>query len=146
MGRNSEQKTKKKKKDFLIAYKGCDCNISRACIKSDVGRNTFYTWMKSDPKFVDDVINTKEDLIDEFESLLIKIARGYTMEITSRTVDAEGKKSMTKREIYIQPNYPAIKDFLAAKARSRGYGIKPDSPDEDGENDTDEQEAIEAVD
>lgn len=115
----------------MTAYLQCDCNITNACKQSGVGRRTFYNWMKEDSTFLDDVVNTKESLIDDVETALLMIARGYKKELTYKTQDANGKKVMSKKEIYIQPNIQAIKLFLEAKARNRGYGMKPDDSDAD---------------
>ena len=132
-----QQHKNKKKEEFVRSYFECGCNVTLACNAMDVPRRTYYNWMRDDNEFSEKILNVQETILDELESCLLKLARGYKEELVSRTVDANGKKIMTKKEIYIQPNIQAIKLFLDAKGRHRGYGMKQDDSDA-GQHDEDQ--------
>ena len=132
-----QQHKNKKKEDFIKAYFENGCNVTNACKQTDVPRRTYYNWMKDDDSFSESIVNVQETILDELESCLIKLAKGYKEELVSRTQDANGKKIITRKEIYIQPNIQAIKLFLDAKGRHRGFGMKPDDSDA-GQHDEDQ--------
>jgi len=50
------------------------CNISSACKAINIGRKTYYNWIKKFPIFRQQVEEVKESLIDMVESQLLKNA------------------------------------------------------------------------
>ncbi len=129
-----EEISKKKKDEFLKEYVKLRYNISKVCKALNIGRQTYYNWIKSDDSFAEKVVNAKQGSIDDIEDILIKIAFGYstfqTKTVTKET--AEGVRTVTTtNEVYHSPNFSAIKLFLEAYARDRGYGMKPDESDRD---------------
>jgi transposase-like protein len=55
-----------KKPAVLEAYKGC-ANVSKACGIVGIARDTFYRWLKEDPKFKDDYEAAREQAIELLE-------------------------------------------------------------------------------
>ena len=62
------------KKRFLEIFEKKDAHISKACKASNVGRQTYYNWLKDEEfkKAVDDV---KEGLKDDTEDYLLKACK-----------------------------------------------------------------------
>jgi hypothetical protein len=90
--------TKKRKEIFLEVFRNNAVNISSACKKAGIYRNTFYLWCKKDSKFKEQVDDIKEELIDFAESQLMeKIKSGDTTSLIF---------------------------FLKTKGKSRGYTEK----------------------
>ena len=48
------------------------CNISKACKAINIGRKTYYNWLKKFPIFKQQVEEVKESLTDMIESQLLK--------------------------------------------------------------------------
>jgi len=61
-----------KKELFLEAYKSKMCNISSACKAVNIGRKTYYNWLKKFPIFKQQVEEVKGSLTDMIESQLLK--------------------------------------------------------------------------
>ena len=64
--------TKKLKEAFLKAFEASAGNISIACKKVGICRETFYKWYRNDKEFNKQIENTKESLLDFAESVLMK--------------------------------------------------------------------------
>lgn len=62
----------KLKENFLKAFEASAGNVSIACKKANVSRETFYQWCKKDKKFNKSVEDIKEGLLDFAESILMK--------------------------------------------------------------------------
>lgn len=60
----------KLQKSFLKMLDDQGYNISAACRATNVGRKTYYDWLKKEA-FAEEVYNQKEELIDYVESKLI---------------------------------------------------------------------------
>lgn len=90
-----KKRTTATQKIFLAAYKASFGNISAACEKANIGRGTYYRWMKTNPKFAEQVEDQNEKLIDYAESKLLK-----------QIMDS---------------NITAIIFFLKTKGKKRGY-------------------------
>ena len=83
---------KKRKKVFLEALKLSAGNVSIACSKADISRNTAYRWYNEDPEFREAWIEVKESLLDMAESMLLKaIKEGKTTELIFY-LKTQGKK------------------------------------------------------
>lgn len=84
-----------RKKAFLVALKNAAGNVTAACEKVSVSRQTFYNWLERYPKFAAQVAEVEESLIDLAETqLLLKIKQG---------------------------DVTALIFFLKCKAKDRGY-------------------------
>lgn len=69
------------KKDFLEAYELSLANISTACKRMGISRQTYYNWLE-DSDFSEQVTNIQEGLLDFAESMLLKkIKEGGTTEL-----------------------------------------------------------------
>jgi len=69
------------KKDFLEAYELSLANISSACKRLAISRQTYYNWLE-DSDFALAVSNIQEGLLDFAESMLLKkIKDGGTTEL-----------------------------------------------------------------
>jgi len=68
----TEQKTKKNKVLFLTRYLKTG-NISACCEQINVGRQTFYNWMKNDEIFKRDFEDAEDALIDFAEGKLLNL-------------------------------------------------------------------------
>lgn len=77
-----EENLSDKQKMFLRVYDASLCNVSLSCNKTNVGRTTFYYWMKENPSFKKNVDNIKESQVDFAESKLMQeIRNGNTTAI-----------------------------------------------------------------
>lgn len=76
------KKRKELKEVFLEAYDSSACNVSMACKKIGISRNTFYEWKKEDLVFAESCKEKEESLIDFAETMLYKgIKEGKTSEL-----------------------------------------------------------------
>jgi len=57
---------------FINTYAVNYCNISQACLKAGISRQTFYHWSKTSDKFSDAVEQAREALKDRVESEIHK--------------------------------------------------------------------------
>jgi len=57
---------------FINTYAVNYCNISQACIKADISRQTFYRWQADSDKFAQALDQAKEGLKDRVESEIHK--------------------------------------------------------------------------
>ncbi len=58
------------KKAFLKAFDDAACNISVACKKMNISRQTYYNWYEEDQEFKNAIDDSKESLIDYAETKL----------------------------------------------------------------------------
>jgi hypothetical protein len=73
---------KASKKDFLEAYELSLANITTACKRLGISRQTYYNWLNNDSDFAEAVGNIQEGLLDFAESMLLKkIKEGGTTEL-----------------------------------------------------------------
>lgn len=69
-------------KMFLKVYEACMGNVSVSCKQANVGRSTYYKWMREIPSFKKNLENLKEGMIDFAESKLFQeIQKGNTTAI-----------------------------------------------------------------
>lgn len=74
--------TLNKKEVFLDAMNVAAGNVSIACKKARIARETFYRWKRDDPEFANKVFELEESLLDMAETMLLKnIKEGRTAEI-----------------------------------------------------------------
>ena len=66
-----KKRTSAKQKVFLKAFETSFGNISEACKNANIGRGTYYRWMKLNPRFAQQVEDLNEELIDYAESKLL---------------------------------------------------------------------------
>lgn len=84
-----------RKKAFIEILRSNAGNIKESCIKANIGRTTYYSWINDDIEFERRCDNVNEELIDYAESQLMKhITKG---------------------------NLTAIIFYLKTKGQSRGY-------------------------
>lgn len=95
MGASSARKSRKRKKDFLEAFKKSTGIITYACESVGVSRQTYYYWMRTDEEFKQTVEDMNESTIDLVERKLLNLIN---------------KEDTT-----------AIIFYLKTKGRNRGY-------------------------
>lgn len=77
-----KKRIEKSKSDFVKAFELSACNISLACKKVKISRETFYRWCKEDDTFTADIREHSEALLDMAETVLLKGVRaGKTAEL-----------------------------------------------------------------
>lgn len=77
-----EEELTTNQKDFLKVFDAVLCNVSLACQQANIGRTTYYVWLKENPAFKENVENIKEGAIDFAESKLMQqIQNGNTTAI-----------------------------------------------------------------
>lgn len=84
-----------KKKHFNEALKNSLGNISTACSKVGISRQTYYNWCEADPEFASVLSEIKESAIDLGESSLMELVK--------------------------EKNVPAVIFFLKTIGKNRGY-------------------------
>ena len=100
--------------NFLKNIAGCDYNVSRCCDSINISRNTFYYWNKVNPTFAAKFKEIEESQVTHVESKLMERINGVAIQATN---------SRGENYVYsIPPDTTAIKTFLAARAKHRGYG------------------------
>jgi hypothetical protein len=135
------EKTKRNKAKFLKAFPKYNRKIAGTAKAIKVSRNVVHFWINTDLKFRQALADQEEDEIDEVEGSLFDMCMGYTQKLKRQKVLPSGEVVEFEVEIYIPKNIGAVKYFLDAKGRERGYGRKLDDPEDDvdvGENETDE--------
>jgi hypothetical protein len=85
------------KKNFLEAYEKSLGNISHACKKANISRQSYYNWVKDDGDFAEAVRAVNEQSVDTAETVL-------------------------KELIVKEKNVTAVIFYLKTKGRDRGYG------------------------
>ena len=88
------EKLTSKQKEFLEVFENSSCNISVACKKFKISRQTYYVWLEN-TKFKQEIKDIEESLIDYAETKLMQNIR-------------DGKES-------------SIFFFLKTKGKKRGY-------------------------
>jgi len=79
---SKEEELTANQKTFLKVFNAVMCNISLACQQSNIGRTTYYMWLKDNPAFKENIENIKESNIDYAESKLMQaIQKGNTAAI-----------------------------------------------------------------
>jgi hypothetical protein len=66
------EKIKEKKENFLLAFEQAAGNVSVACKKVLISRETYYRWAKEDPEFKQKCDEVNESLLDMAETMLLK--------------------------------------------------------------------------
>lgn len=61
-----------RKPTFIKAYKNNYCNVSEACRKVDIARETYYNWRKEDEDFDEKCKEAEKNRIDLAESKLFE--------------------------------------------------------------------------
>jgi len=57
---------------FINAFLSSNCNISKACEKAEISRQTFYHWGRESDKFAQAVEQVKEGLKDRIEQEIFR--------------------------------------------------------------------------
>ena len=100
--------TKKKKEIFLDIYKKAFANISAACEKAKISRQTFYNWRKEDDNFNEKIEEISEGLIDFAESILHNnIRNGRTAELIFFLKTKAKKRGYTEQVIISEDSLPS---------------------------------------
>jgi hypothetical protein len=90
-----KRSTEARKNAFIDILRANGGNIKQSCIKTNMGRSTYYAWIDDDKDFENEVRDVNEELLDFTESQLMKhITKG---------------------------NLTAIIFYLKTKGQSRGY-------------------------
>jgi predicted DNA-binding transcriptional regulator AlpA len=69
-----QDRTIRKKADFLKMFPRVLGNISECCRAINIGRKTYYRWLEDDPEFAKDVEIANENLVDWLETQLYRAA------------------------------------------------------------------------
>lgn len=70
--KQEQERTIKKKATFLLAFELSAGNVSMACKKAKISRNTYYRWCNEDPDFKEACWEVDESMLDLAESQLKK--------------------------------------------------------------------------
>lgn len=114
-GKTSNLKLSLKQRIFLKNIVMNDFNVSKACVMTKIDRSTYYTWLKANSLFAQKVEEIKESEIDFVESKLMERISGVSI-----TKDGE-------RCYSIPPDVAAMKLYLFAHAKERGYADKKEA-------------------
>lgn len=69
------QKLTKDQKEFITVLRNSSCNVSVACAKKNISRQTYYNWKKNNSLFAQEVEHLEESLIDFAETKLMENIR-----------------------------------------------------------------------
>jgi len=86
---------------FINAYTTNYCNVSKACIKADISRQTFYRWQSESDNFAEAVEQAREGLRDRWEDEIAK-------------------------HVFEDRNPIVLNKFAPAVLKDRGYGDAKD--------------------
>lgn len=125
---------KEKKSAFLEKYPELECHVKNTCKAIGIGRRTYYNWINNDEEFAQDVINERQGMLDDMESLLMKKAKGFEHTIIREKPTKDGV-TQYKSVMYFPPCFQSIISILNAQARQRGYAMKNDESDADNNSD-----------
>lgn len=125
---------KEKKSAFLEKYPELECHVKNTCKAIGIGRTTYYDWINNDERFAQDVINERQGMLDDMESLLMKKAKGFEYSIMREKPTKDGV-TQYKSVMYFPPCFNSIISILNAQARERGYAMKNDESDADNNSD-----------
>lgn len=95
-----------RKKHFNEALKNSLGNISTACAKVGISRQTYYNWRDADPEFASVLLEIRESAIDLGESSLMELVK--------------------------EKNVPAVIFFLKTIGKNRGYVERIETTGKDG--------------
>ena len=102
----TELKTIKNKSLFFERY-SVTGNISECCRQCNIGRQTFYEWMKNDVQFKQDFEDAEDSLIDFAEGKLLNL-----IDERNPTAIIFFLKTKGKERGYIEPSYLNIEGKL----------------------------------
>lgn len=104
---------------FIDILRANRCNVSIACKKMDICRQTYYNWLK-EPEFEKMYLSAKEEMKDRAEDSLSIMINGIpkTIEVT----DEKTGKTTIKVVGWIERPVPAATIFyLKTQCKDRGY-------------------------
>ena len=125
---------KEKKRTFIEKYPELECHVKNTCKAIGISRQTYYNWINNDEEFAQDVINERQGMLDDMESLLMKKAKGFEHTIIREKPTKDGV-TQYKSVMYFPPCFQSIISILNAQARQRGYAMKNDESDADNNSD-----------
>ena len=112
--------TVQSKKSFLEALSLSLGIVSTACTKANVGRQTYYDWMRDDPEFVKAVEIINEEMLDFVESKAMQRIQGYQHPDVHISV-VQGEVVKTDITKHYPPDARLTEFILKTKGKSRGY-------------------------
>lgn len=92
---NDHSSTSIRKEKFLKQFRKHHSLVIASCKAAQIHSQTYYIWLRSDPEFAQAIDDIREEVIDDVESKLMQRINAQDMD--------------------------AIKTFLKAKAKNRGY-------------------------
>ena len=90
--KHEQLRTKNNKKIMIKELIKSFGNITSACLKTNIDRQTFYNWMEDDNKFKNKVDEVPEITLDFFEAQLIKLAKEKNPQVVMFYLKTKGKK------------------------------------------------------
>lgn len=109
-------------KKLIAALKKHDFNVTLACKEIGISRRTYYNWISEEDSDFDELVDEADDeCIDMVISSLYKRANGYEIEQKITKNGPKGEE-VTIRIIHFPPETAAMKLYLEARAKHRGYG------------------------
>lgn len=110
-----------KQKLFLAAFPKKACNIAETCKEIGITRQTYYNWIRESPKFVEELDNATEALLDFAENRLIRAMTEEANEVEqvyneqTKAIEYRNVKRMTKAAV------TSVIFYLKTKGKKRGY-------------------------
>ena len=102
-------RTEHNKRAMIIALEKSLGVVQDACKSINVGRTTYYEWLKSDEEFRQGILEIKEVSLDFVESKLFELINGI-------------RKESSRGKIYnTPPSVTAIIFYLKTQGKKRGY-------------------------
>lgn len=107
-------KTEIRKEQFLEIFKNTLCNITKACEKANITRQTFYVWCNSDRQFAEAIENIRESELDWAENQLkLKMAEKDTTAIIFFLKTKAKHRGYVERQEYQVQAVQNFDDFVA---------------------------------
>lgn len=121
----TKQQTADLKKEFLLMYANTLGEVTAACKRLNIHRNTYYHWIKTDQDFAGDVDTTKQEIKDWGETQLKVAMQGLPIR------DPETHKITDYK---LRPSVAAIIFFNKTQNKDRGYVERVETTEVGGVN------------
>lgn len=117
--KEEQERTKKKKAQFLQVYAANMATIGVACDKAEIHRDTYYHWMKTDPQFRSAVAQVDDSRIDMVEDELMQLIQKHDGPSIRFFLERKAPEYKAKSQTEIVTGDKTFEELLYAQAEKR---------------------------
>lgn len=133
--RQEQERTTKKKAQFLEVYAKNMATIGVACDKAEIERTTYYLWMKTDPQFRSAINQIDDSRIDMVEDELMQLIQKHDGPSIRFFLERKAPEYKAKSQTEIVTGDKTFEDLLYSQAEKRKALAEGKDPEAKKQND-----------